>query len=90
MIEADVNLGHFTGDLIWDLIPIMNNNIIMAYLPQLHSDLSLDLFLDKVIEVSISKCCRSFVEGPHEMKSKECNLRNSNRVVPKEPAEPLR
>ena len=46
MIEANVNLGHFTGDLIWDLIPIM------AYPPQLHSDLSLDLFLDKVIEVS--------------------------------------
>ena len=45
MIEADVNLGYFTGDLIWDLIPIM------AYPPQLHSDLSLDLFLDKVIEV---------------------------------------
>ena len=45
MIEANVNLGHFTGDLILDLIPIM------AYPPQLHSDLSLDLFLDKVIEV---------------------------------------
>ena len=45
MIEANVNLGHFTGDLIWDLIPIM------TYPPDLHSDLSLDLFLDKVIEV---------------------------------------
>ena len=45
MIEADVNLGHFTGDSIWDLIPIM------AYPPELHSDLSMDLFLDKVIEV---------------------------------------
>ena len=45
MIEADVNLGYFTGDSIWDLIPIM------AYPPELHSDLSMDLFLDKVIEV---------------------------------------
>ena len=45
MIEANVNLGHFTGDLIWELIPIM------TYPPDLHSDLSLDLFLDKVIEV---------------------------------------
>ena len=45
MIEANDNLGHFTGDLIWDLIPIM------TYPPDLHSDLSLDLFLDKVIEV---------------------------------------
>ena len=45
MIEANVNLGHFTGDLTWDLIPIM------TYPPDLHSDLSLDLFLDKVIEV---------------------------------------
>ena len=43
MIEADVNLGYFTGDSIWDLIPIM------AYPPELHSDLSMDLFLDKVI-----------------------------------------
>ena len=44
-MEADVNLGYFTGDSIWDLIPIM------AYPPELHSDLSMDLFLDKVIEV---------------------------------------
>ena len=84
MIEADVNLGYFTGGSILDFVPIM------AHPPIIYSDLSLDLFLDKVIEVSINKCCRSFVEGPHEMKSKKCNLRNSNRVVPKEPAEPLR
>ena len=45
MMEADVNLGYFTGDSIWDLIPIM------AYPSELHSDLSMDLFLDKVIEV---------------------------------------
>merc|ERR1712165_117653 len=44
MIEADVNLGYFTGGSIWDLIPIM------AYPSELHSDLSMDLFLDKVIE----------------------------------------
>ena len=45
MIEADVNLGYFTGGSIFDFIPIM------AHPPIIYSDLSLDLFLDKVIEV---------------------------------------
>jgi len=44
MIEADVNLGYFTGGSIFDFIPIM------AHPPIIYSDLSLDLFLDKVIE----------------------------------------
>ena len=46
MIEADVNLGYFTGGSIFDFIPIM------AHPPIIYSDLSLDLFLDTVIEVS--------------------------------------
>ena len=57
MIEADVNLGYFTGGSIWDLIPIM------AYPPELHSDLSMDLFLDKVIEVGFFCCCLIFISG---------------------------
>jgi len=44
MIEADVNLGYFTGGSIFDFIPIM------AHPPIIYSDLSLDLFLDTVIE----------------------------------------
>ena len=57
MIEADVNLGYFTGGSIFDFIPIM------AHPPIIYSDLSLDLFLDKVIEVSFFCCCLIFISG---------------------------
>ena len=47
MIEADVNLGYFTGGgSIFDFIPIM------AHPPIMYSDLSLDLFLETIIQVS--------------------------------------
>ena len=46
MIEADVNLGYFTGGgSIFDFIPIM------AHPPIMYSDLSLDLFLETIIQV---------------------------------------
>ena len=47
MIEADVNLGYFTGGgSIFDFIPIM------AHPPIMYSDLSLELFLETIIQVS--------------------------------------
>ena len=55
MIEADVNLGYFTGGSIFDFIPIM------AHPPIIYSDLSLDLFLDKVIEVGFFCCYLIFI-----------------------------
>lgn len=46
MIEADVNLGIYTGDTSIELIPIM------AHPPMMISDLSLESFLNTVINVS--------------------------------------
>ena len=43
MIEADVNMGFLIGSL--ELIPIM------AHPPSIVSDLSLEAFLDKIIDV---------------------------------------
>ena len=48
MIEADVNLGTLNDRPNSDSVPIM------AHPPDNTSDLSLDSFLDKVIQVSAS------------------------------------
>ena len=49
MIEADVNLGYFTGSSSLVMQPIM------AHPPMIFSDLSLNLFLDTLIQVRFNR-----------------------------------